>query len=118
MIFTNHAENCIIELIKKLNLNLPAHPINLFSLRKIGFILKTILKNWSLSLIKIFLLVGFVEVIEQCWETSSLSGLLTSMGTRHTLAISEDMSETRSLVRNIWTDETVILEDDRLVGVA
>jgi len=64
--FTNNAENCIIELIKKLNLNLPAHPINLFSLRKIGFILKTILKNWSLSLIKIFLLVGFVEVIEQC----------------------------------------------------
>ena len=32
--------------------------------------------------------------------------------------LSEDMSETRSLVRSIWTGETVILEGDRLVGVA
>ena len=31
--------------------------------------------------------------------------------------LSEDMSETKSLVRNIWTGETVILEGDRLVGV-
>jgi len=31
--------------------------------------------------------------------------------------ISEDMSETKSLVRDIWTGETVILEDDRVVGV-
>ena len=28
----------------------------------------------------------------------------------------EDMSETRSLVRNVWTGETVILEGDRVIG--
>jgi len=31
--------------------------------------------------------------------------------------LSEDTSETKSLVRNIWTGETVILEGDRVVGV-
>jgi len=31
--------------------------------------------------------------------------------------LSEDMSETKSLVRSIWTGETVILEDDRVVVV-
>ena len=30
--------------------------------------------------------------------------------------LSEDMRETRSLVRSIWTGETVILEGDRVVG--
>ena len=30
--------------------------------------------------------------------------------------LSEDMTETRSLVRSIWTGETVILEGDRVVG--
>jgi len=31
--------------------------------------------------------------------------------------LSEDMRETRSLVRSIWTGETVILEGDKVVGV-
>jgi len=31
--------------------------------------------------------------------------------------LSENMSETRSLVRSIWTGETVILEGDKVVGV-
>ena len=31
--------------------------------------------------------------------------------------LSEDMRETRSLVRNIWTREIVVLEGDRVVGV-
>ena len=31
--------------------------------------------------------------------------------------LSEDMKETRSLVRNIWTKEIVVLEGDRVVGV-
>jgi len=31
--------------------------------------------------------------------------------------LSEDMRRIRSLVRDIWTGETVILEDDRVVGV-
>jgi hypothetical protein len=31
--------------------------------------------------------------------------------------LSEDMKETRSLVRSIWTGETVILDEDRVVGV-
>jgi len=31
--------------------------------------------------------------------------------------LSEDMNETRSLVRSIWTGETVILEGDKVVGV-
>ena len=31
--------------------------------------------------------------------------------------LSEDMSETKSLVRSIWTGETVILDEDRVVGV-
>ena len=30
--------------------------------------------------------------------------------------LSEDMNETRSLVRSIWTGETVILDEDRVVG--
>jgi len=30
--------------------------------------------------------------------------------------LSEDMTETRSLVRSIWTGETVILDEDRVVG--
>ena len=31
--------------------------------------------------------------------------------------LSEDMKKTKSLVRNIWTGETVILEGDEVVGV-
>ena len=31
--------------------------------------------------------------------------------------LSEDMNETRSLVKSIWTGETVILERDKVVGV-
>jgi len=31
--------------------------------------------------------------------------------------LSEDMTETRSLVRSLWTGETVILEGDRVLGV-
>jgi len=31
--------------------------------------------------------------------------------------LSEDMRETRSLVRSLWTGETVILEGDKVVGV-
>ena len=31
--------------------------------------------------------------------------------------LSEDMMETRSLVRSVWTGETVILEGDGVVGV-
>jgi len=31
--------------------------------------------------------------------------------------LSEDMNETRSLVRSIWTGETVILDGDEVVGV-
>jgi len=30
--------------------------------------------------------------------------------------LSEDMKETRSLVRSVWTEEVVILEGDRVVG--
>jgi len=30
--------------------------------------------------------------------------------------LSEDMTETKSLVRSIWTGETVILDEDRVVG--
>jgi len=31
--------------------------------------------------------------------------------------LSEDMKETKSLVRSIWTGETMILEGDRVVGL-
>jgi len=31
--------------------------------------------------------------------------------------LSEDVRKTKSFVRDIWTGETVILEDDRVVGV-
>ena len=31
--------------------------------------------------------------------------------------LSEDMKETKSLVRNIWTKEIVVLEGDKVVGV-